>query len=96
MLTWAVSYFGALQADPSIAFPGQRAYEVVRPLIELLHPDIEGRPNYDALLTLTNLVSLSNLLEAWLYFSMFLNVLKVLTFSLGSQGCITQMHFRQA
>ncbi|VBB27322.1 unnamed protein product [Acanthocheilonema viteae] len=48
------------QVDPSMAFPGQRAYEVIRPLIELLHPDIEGRPNYDALLTLTNLASMSD------------------------------------
>ncbi|TKR96834.1 hypothetical protein L596_010796 [Steinernema carpocapsae] len=27
---------------------------------ELLHPDIEGRANYDALLTLTNLASVSD------------------------------------
>lgn len=44
------------KADPKLVFPGQRAYEVVKPLVELLHPDIEGMPNYDALLTLTNLV----------------------------------------
>ncbi|VDM43851.1 unnamed protein product [Toxocara canis] len=50
----AIARLGA-EADPTIAFPGQRAYEVVKPLAELLHPDIEGRPNYDALLTLTNL-----------------------------------------
>uniref|UniRef100_A0A0N5AQ81 Protein unc-45 homolog B n=1 Tax=Syphacia muris TaxID=451379 RepID=A0A0N5AQ81_9BILA len=49
-----------VQADPTIAFPGQRAYEVVKPLTELLHPDIEGRPNYDALMTLTNLASVSD------------------------------------
>ncbi|VDN29363.1 unnamed protein product [Gongylonema pulchrum] len=48
------------QVDPSIAFPGQRAYEVIHPLVQLLHPDIEGRPNYDALLTLTNLASMSD------------------------------------
>ncbi|KAK0423976.1 hypothetical protein QR680_008441 [Steinernema hermaphroditum] len=47
-------------ADPSIAFPGQRAYEVVKPMAELLHPDIDGRANYDALLTLTNLASVSD------------------------------------
>uniref|UniRef100_A0A915Q3F6 Protein unc-45 homolog B n=1 Tax=Setaria digitata TaxID=48799 RepID=A0A915Q3F6_9BILA len=55
----AIARLGS-QVDPSIAFPGQRAYEVIRPLIELLHPDIEGRPNYDALLTLTNLASMSD------------------------------------
>uniref|UniRef100_A0A914VHH0 Protein unc-45 homolog B n=1 Tax=Plectus sambesii TaxID=2011161 RepID=A0A914VHH0_9BILA len=47
-------------ADPAIAFPGQRAYEVVKPLVDLLHPDIDGMPNYDALLTLTNLASMSD------------------------------------
>lgn len=45
-------------ANPEIAFPGQRAYEVVKPLVDLLHPEIDGKPNYDALLTLTNLASL--------------------------------------
>lgn len=45
-----------IKADPAICFPGQRAYEVVKPLIDLLHPDIAGKQNYDALLTLTNLV----------------------------------------
>ena len=48
------------KADPNIAFGGQRMYEVVRPMVELLHPDIDGMPNYDALLTLTNLASVSD------------------------------------
>ncbi|VDO33014.1 unnamed protein product [Brugia timori] len=52
----AIARLGS-QVDPSVAFPGQRAYEVIRPLIGLLHPDIDGRSNYDALLTLTNLVA---------------------------------------
>ncbi|KAL6727889.1 hypothetical protein Aduo_009727 [Ancylostoma duodenale] len=55
----AIAKLGA-KADPQIAFPGQRAYEVVKPLCELLHPDIEGKPNYDALLSLTNLASMSD------------------------------------
>ncbi|WKY17126.1 hypothetical protein Q1695_001614 [Nippostrongylus brasiliensis] len=55
----AIAKLGA-KTDPQIAFPGQRAYEVVKPLCELLHPDIEGKPNYDALLTLTNLASVSD------------------------------------
>ena len=29
---------------------------VVKPLVELLHPDVDGKANYDALVTLTNLV----------------------------------------
>ncbi|KAI1716556.1 myosin-binding striated muscle assembly central domain-containing protein [Ditylenchus destructor] len=45
------------RSDPSIAFPGQRAYEVVKPMVDLLHPEVEGLANYDALLTLTNLSS---------------------------------------
>ncbi|GMT34769.1 hypothetical protein PFISCL1PPCAC_26066, partial [Pristionchus fissidentatus] len=49
-----------MKADPDIAFPGQRAYEVVKPLVELLHPDVEGKANYDALVTLTNLASKSD------------------------------------
>ncbi|KAF7636608.1 TPR_REGION domain-containing protein [Meloidogyne graminicola] len=35
-------------------------YEVVKPLVELLHPDVDGRANYDSLLTLTNLASISD------------------------------------
>ena len=48
------------RADPQIAFAGQRMYEVVRPMVELLHPEVDGRANYDALLTLTNLASVSD------------------------------------
>ncbi|VDM55943.1 unnamed protein product [Angiostrongylus costaricensis] len=47
------------KTNPEIAFPGQRAYEVVKPLCQLLHPNIEGRSNYDALVTLTSLVGFS-------------------------------------
>ncbi|CAB3403390.1 unnamed protein product [Caenorhabditis bovis] len=59
----AIAKLGA-KADPTIAFPGQRAYEVVKPLCDLLHPDIEGKANYDALLTLTNLASVSDSIRA--------------------------------
>ncbi|VDM62304.1 unnamed protein product [Angiostrongylus costaricensis] len=55
----ALAKLGA-KTNPEIAFPGQRAYEVVKPLCQLLHPDIEGRSNYDALVTLTNLASMSD------------------------------------
>ncbi|KAI6209433.1 Protein unc-45-like protein B [Aphelenchoides besseyi] len=47
-------------SDPSITFAGQRMYEVVRPMVELLHPECEGIANYDALLTLTNLASIDD------------------------------------
>ncbi|KAL7071749.1 hypothetical protein ACQ4LE_009377 [Meloidogyne hapla] len=46
--------------DPNIVFAGQRMYEVVKPLVDLLHPDVEGRANYDSLLTLTNLASIGD------------------------------------
>lgn len=47
-------------SDPNITFAGQRMYEVVKPMVELLHPEVEGLANYDALLTLTNLASVSD------------------------------------
>ncbi|KAL3103383.1 hypothetical protein niasHS_002569 [Heterodera schachtii] len=49
-----------IRSDPNIAFSGQRMYEVVKPCIELLHPEVDGRANYDALLTLTNLASVGD------------------------------------
>uniref|UniRef100_A0A8R1ILJ6 Uncharacterized protein n=1 Tax=Caenorhabditis japonica TaxID=281687 RepID=A0A8R1ILJ6_CAEJA len=33
---------------------------VVKPLCDLLHPEVDGKANYDALLTLTNLASVSD------------------------------------
>ncbi|CEF60967.1 Armadillo-like helical domain and Tetratricopeptide-like helical domain and Tetratricopeptide repeat-containing domain and Tetratricopeptide TPR2 repeat and Armadillo-type fold domain and Tetratricopeptide repeat and UNC-45/Ring assembly protein 3 family-containing protein [Strongyloides ratti] len=42
-------------SDPNITFSGQRMYEVVKPMVDLLHPDCDGLANYEALLTLTNL-----------------------------------------
>nr|CAD2167194.1 unnamed protein product [Meloidogyne enterolobii] len=55
----AIARLGA-HNDPNIVFAGQRMYEVVKPLVDLLHPDVEGRANYDSLLTLTNLASISD------------------------------------
>jgi len=46
--------------SPELAFPGQRMYEVVRPLLDLLHPDRTALQNYEALLTLTNLAGHSD------------------------------------
>ncbi|CAI4222179.1 unnamed protein product [Auanema sp. JU1783] len=48
------------KADPNIVFPGQRAYEVVKPMVDLLHPEVDSKANYDAILTLTNLASMSD------------------------------------
>ncbi|KAI1699877.1 myosin-binding striated muscle assembly central domain-containing protein [Ditylenchus destructor] len=39
------------------ALVGQRAYKVVKSVVDLLQPEVERLANYDALLTLTNLSS---------------------------------------
>ncbi|KAL3889632.1 hypothetical protein ACJMK2_001968 [Sinanodonta woodiana] len=50
----------AITLDPNLAFPGQRIYEVVRPLIQLLHIERTGLQNFEGLLALTNLSSISD------------------------------------
>uniref|UniRef100_A0A4W3I3Z4 Protein unc-45 homolog B n=1 Tax=Callorhinchus milii TaxID=7868 RepID=A0A4W3I3Z4_CALMI len=45
----------AATSNPDIAFPGERIYEVVRPLVTLLNMDRDGLQNYEALMGLTNL-----------------------------------------
>ncbi|CAL1540162.1 unnamed protein product [Lymnaea stagnalis] len=49
----------SVTSDPHFAFPGQRIYEVVRPLLSLLHADRSGLQNFEALMALTNLASVS-------------------------------------
>jgi len=41
--------------NPEVAFPGQRACEVVRPLITLLHPECTALENFEAMMALCNL-----------------------------------------
>ncbi|KAM6931263.1 protein unc-45 homolog B [Xenentodon cancila] len=53
----------AAVSNPEIAFPGERVYEVVRPLVNLLHTDKEGAQNYEALRGLTNLAAYSEKLR---------------------------------
>uniref|UniRef100_A0A8C6PCX7 Protein unc-45 homolog B n=1 Tax=Nothobranchius furzeri TaxID=105023 RepID=A0A8C6PCX7_NOTFU len=53
----------AAATNPEIAFPGERVYEVVRPLVNLLHTDREGAQNYEALRGLTNLAGYSEKLR---------------------------------
>ncbi|XP_059159909.1 protein unc-45 homolog B-like [Physella acuta] len=50
----------SVTSDPHFAFPGQRVYEVVRPLVSLLHADRSGLQNFEALMALTNLASVSD------------------------------------
>ena len=50
----------AISTNPEMAFSGERSVEVVRPLLQLLHPNCTGLMNYEALLALTNLGSMSD------------------------------------
>ncbi|XP_037115818.1 protein unc-45 homolog B isoform X1 [Syngnathus acus] len=50
-------------SNPEIAFPGERVYEVVRPLVNLLHTDREGIQNFEALRGLTNFAGFSDKLR---------------------------------
>ncbi|XP_037665223.1 protein unc-45 homolog B [Choloepus didactylus] len=53
----------AAVSNPDIAFPGERVYEVVRPLVHLLDTQRDGLQNYEALLGLTNLSARSDKLR---------------------------------
>ncbi|XP_030593567.1 protein unc-45 homolog B [Archocentrus centrarchus] len=61
--SYAIAKIAAI-SNPEIAFPGERVYEVVRPLVNLLHTDREGMQNYEALRSLTNLAGFSEKLRA--------------------------------
>lgn len=50
-------------SNPEIAFPGERMYEVVRPLVNLLQTDRDGMQNYEALRGLTNMAGFSEKLR---------------------------------
>nr|XP_008123782.1 PREDICTED: protein unc-45 homolog B [Anolis carolinensis] len=54
----------AAVSNPDIAFPGERVYEVVRPLVSLLNTERDGLQNYEALLALTNFSGRSDKLRA--------------------------------
>uniref|UniRef100_A0A672KYU8 Protein unc-45 homolog B n=1 Tax=Sinocyclocheilus grahami TaxID=75366 RepID=A0A672KYU8_SINGR len=53
----------AAVSNPEIAFPGERIYEVVRPLVSLLNTERDGLENFEALLGLTNLAALNDKLR---------------------------------
>ncbi|XP_061842492.1 protein unc-45 homolog B isoform X2 [Nerophis lumbriciformis] len=50
-------------SNPEIAFPGERVYEVVRPLVSLLHTERDGMQNFEALRGLTNFAGFSEKLR---------------------------------
>ena len=49
-----------ITTNPTLAFPGQRCLEVVRPLIRLLGPDKKGLQQFESLMALTNLAQISD------------------------------------
>lgn len=54
----ALSRIG-ITMNPEVAFPGQRALEVVRPFLNQLHPDCSGLENFEALMALCNIAQMS-------------------------------------
>ncbi|XP_056428005.1 protein unc-45 homolog A isoform X2 [Hyla sarda] len=52
-----------ITSNPEIAFPGERIYEVIRPLVSLLHLNCTGLQNFESLMALTNLAGLSESLR---------------------------------
>lgn len=54
----ALSRLG-ITINPDIAFPGQRAFDVVRPLLNQLDPNCSALENFEALMALCNLASMN-------------------------------------
>uniref|UniRef100_A0A3P8W5A8 Unc-45 myosin chaperone A n=1 Tax=Cynoglossus semilaevis TaxID=244447 RepID=A0A3P8W5A8_CYNSE len=52
-----------ITSNPGMAFPGERVYEVVRPLISLLSLECTLLQNFEALMALTNLAGISERLR---------------------------------
>ncbi|XP_058058902.1 protein unc-45 homolog B [Anopheles bellator] len=54
----ALSRIG-ITINPEVAFPGQRNLEVIRPLMNQLHPDYNSLENFEALMALCNLAAMN-------------------------------------
>ncbi|XP_055540782.1 protein unc-45 homolog B [Wyeomyia smithii] len=54
----ALSRIG-ITINPEVAFPGQRNLEVIRPLLNQLHPDCSSLENFEALMALCNLAAMN-------------------------------------
>ncbi|XP_055614210.1 protein unc-45 homolog B [Uranotaenia lowii] len=54
----ALSRIG-ITINPEVAFPGQRNLEVIRPLVNQLHPECNALENFEALMALCNLASMN-------------------------------------
>ena len=59
----------SISINPEVAFPGQRVLEVVRPLLKLLHPERTALQNFEALMALTNITSVSESARLVYYYS---------------------------
>jgi len=59
----ALSRIGITQ-DPKLAFPGNRAVDIVRPLCNLLNVEYSGIENFEALMALGNLATVSESVRA--------------------------------
>ncbi|VDP11141.1 unnamed protein product [Soboliphyme baturini] len=57
----------SITINPEIAFPGQRCHEIIRPLGTLLLLENTALQNYESLLALTNLASLSESIRLKIY-----------------------------
>lgn len=57
----------AITMNPDIAFPGQKSFELVRPLISLLHPDKTSLQQFESLMALTNLAQMNNEVRKHIY-----------------------------
>ncbi|XP_052903432.1 protein unc-45 homolog B [Anopheles moucheti] len=54
----ALSRIG-ITINPEVAFPGQRNLEVIRPLMNQLHPDYTSLENFEAMMALCNLAAMN-------------------------------------
>ncbi|GAB5592578.1 SWI5-dependent HO expression protein 4 [Umbelopsis nana] len=70
----------AITMDPRIAFPGQAAHDLVKPLLQLCHDDSSLR-NFEALMALTNLASMDENIRARICIEKGLPVIEGLQFS---------------
>ncbi|XP_073509295.1 protein unc-45 homolog A isoform X1 [Phyllobates terribilis] len=53
-----------ITSNPEIAFPGERIYEIIRPLVSLLHLNRTGLQNFESLMALTNLAGIGERLRS--------------------------------
>ncbi|KAM3589661.1 SWI5-dependent HO expression protein 4 [Umbelopsis sp. WA50703] len=70
----------AITMDPRIAFPGQSAHELVKPMLQLCQDDFSLR-NFEALMALTNLASMDENIRARIYLDKGMPIIEGLQFS---------------